>query len=172
MPGASGRTTRNRPPACAVPPTGVLREREPEPYSSRGLFSAPDGGCCGFDSELQLKRNFGMLFPPQRDERRRQPAPVPTQLMDNRMASRTKGDQPGGGVAAGAAVMDGALIPCPTALTAIAVAGENGVAMSAEAPTRMRGLPVAAAARPATAGSAPHRQNSVGCADFSKDQYS
>ena len=68
--------------------------------------------------------------------------------MDNRMASRTKGDQPGGGVAAGTAVMDDALIPCPAALTAIAVAGENGVAMSAEAPARMRGLPIAAAAQP------------------------
>ena len=45
------------------------------------------------------------------------------------MASRTKGDQPGGGVAAGAAVMNGALILCPTALTGVAVAGKDGFAM-------------------------------------------
>ena len=68
--------------------------------------------------------------------------------MDNRMASRTKGDQPGGGVATGTAVMDGALISCPAALTAIAVAGEDGIAMSAEAPARVGNLPVTAAAQP------------------------
>jgi hypothetical protein len=66
--------------------------------------------------------------------------------MNNRMASRTKGDQPGVSVAAGAAVMDNALIPCSTALTAVAVASEDSITMSAEAPTRMRGLPIAAAA--------------------------
>jgi hypothetical protein len=75
--------------------------------------------------------------------------------MDNRMASRTKGDQPGGGVATGTAVMDGALIPCPAALTAIAVADEDGVPMSAEAPTRMRCLPIAAAAQAGDGGIGP-----------------
>ena len=75
--------------------------------------------------------------------------------MDNRMASRTKGDQPGEGVAAGAAVMDGALIPRPTALAAVAVASEDGVTMSAEAPARMRGLPIAAAAQAGYGGIGP-----------------
>ena len=71
------------------------------------------------------------------------------------MASRTKGDQPGEGVAAGAAVMDGALIPCPTALAAVAVASEDGVTMSAEAPARVGSLPVAAAAQPGDGGIRP-----------------
>ena len=62
------------------------------------------------------------------------------QFMDNRMASRTKGDQGGGGVAAGAAVMNRPLIPCPAALAAVAVASEDGIAMAAEAPARVRGL--------------------------------
>ena len=123
------------------------------PYSSRDLFPALVVG--GFDRELQLEWNLGVLFPPQGNERSWQPTPVPLQFMDNCMASRTKGDQPSGGVAAGAAVMDGALIPCPTALTAIAVAGENGVAMSAEAPARMRGLPIAAAAQAGDGGIGP-----------------
>ena len=47
----------------------------------------------------------------------------------------------------GTPVMDGALIRCPAALTAVAVAGEDGVAMAAEAPARVRGLPIAAAAQ-------------------------
>ncbi len=123
------------------------------PYSSRGLFPAHGGG--GFDGQLQLERNLGVLFPPQGNERSRQPTPVPLQFMDNRMASRTKGDQPSGDVAAGTAVMDGALIPCPAALTAVAVAGENGVAVSAEAPARMRGLPIAAAAQAGDGGIGP-----------------
>ena len=67
--------------------------------------------------------------------------------MNNRVASGTKGDQPGGGVATGTAVMDRALIPCPAALTTIAVAGEDRVAMSAEPPARVRRLPVAASAQ-------------------------
>ena len=73
---------------------------------------------------------------------------MPTQLMDDRMASRTKGDQPGGDVATGTAVMDGALIACPAALTTVAVAGEDGVAMAAKAPARVHRLAVAAAAQP------------------------
>ena len=114
------------------------------PYSSGDLFPAAR---CGFDGQLQLEWNLGVLFPPQGNERSRQPTPVPLEFMNNRMASRTKGDQPSGRVAAGAAVMDGALIPCSTALTAVAVAGEDSVTMSAEAPARMRGLPIAAAAQ-------------------------
>ena len=123
------------------------------PCSSRDLFPAFGSG--GFDRELQLEWNLGVLFPPQGNERIRQPTPVPLQFMNNRMASRTKGNQPGGGVAAGAAVMDGALIPCPAALTAVAIAGENGVAMSAEATARMRGLPIAAAAQAGNGGVRP-----------------
>jgi hypothetical protein len=45
-------------------------------------------------------------------------------------------------------VVDGALIPRPAALTAVAVTGQNGVAMSAEPPAGVSGLPVAAAAQP------------------------
>jgi hypothetical protein len=123
------------------------------PYSSRELL--PASGSCGFDRELQLQWNLGVLFPPQGNERSRQPTPVPLQFMDNRMASRTKGDQPGGSVAAGAAVMDDALVPCSTSLTAVAVASEDSVTMSAEAPTRMRGLPIAAAAQAGDGGIGP-----------------
>jgi hypothetical protein len=123
------------------------------PYSSRELL--PASGSCGFDRELQLQWNLGVLFPPQGNERSRQPTPVPLQFMDNRMASRTKGDQPGGSVAAGAAVMDSALIPCSTALTAVAVASEDSITMSAEAPARMRGLPIAAAAQAGDGGIGP-----------------
>ena len=72
---------------------------------------------------------------------------MPLQFMDNCMASRTKGDQPGGRVAAGTAMMDRALIPCPTALTAVAIASEDSVTMSAEPPTRVNRLPVAASAQ-------------------------
>jgi hypothetical protein len=115
------------------------------PCSSRDLFPALGRG--GFDRQLQLEWNLGVLFPPQGNERSRQPTPVPLQFMDNRMASRTKGDQPGGSVAAGAAVMDDALVPCSTSLTAVAVASEDSITMSAEAPARMRGLPTAAAAQ-------------------------
>jgi hypothetical protein len=75
--------------------------------------------------------------------------------MDNRMASRTKGDQPGEGVPTGSAVMDSPLIPRPTALTAVAVAGEDGVTMAAEAPARVGTLPVAAAAQPGDGGVGP-----------------
>ena len=64
------------------------------------------------------------------------------------MASRTKGDQPGRGVATGTAMMNGALIRCPAALTTVAVAGEDGVAMAAKAPARVHRLAVAAAAQP------------------------
>src|SRR5688500_16958021 len=107
-PGASEWMIRSRPPASAALPTAALPERGPVTCSSRDLF--PAVGNSGFDRELQLEWNLGVLFPPQGSERSRQPAPVPLQFMDNRVASRTKGDQPGGGVAAGAAVMDGALI--------------------------------------------------------------
>ena len=62
------------------------------PYSSRDL---PARGRCGFDCELQLQWNLGVLLPPQGNERSWQPAPVQLEFMDNRMASRTKGDQPG-----------------------------------------------------------------------------
>ena len=80
---------------------------------------------------------------------------MPLEFMDNRVASRTKGDQPGGDVAARTAMMDGALIPCPAALTAVAVAGENGVTMSAEPTTRVNCLPVAAAAQAGNGGIRP-----------------
>ena len=123
------------------------------PCSSRDLFPALGSG--GFDSELQLEWNLGVLFPPQGNERSRQPTPVPLQFMDDRMASRTKGDQPGEGVTAGAAVMDDALVPCSTSLTAVAVASEDIVTMSAEAPTRMRRLPVTAAAQAGHGGIGP-----------------
>ena len=71
------------------------------------------------------------------------------------MASRTKGDQPGEGVPTGSAVMDSPLIPRPTALTAVAVAGEDRVAMAAEAPARVGGLPIAAAAQAGDGGIGP-----------------
>ncbi len=38
-------------------------------------------------------------------------------------------------------------LPCSTALTVIAVAGEDGIKMAAEAPARVRDLAVAAAAQ-------------------------
>jgi hypothetical protein len=120
----------------------------------------------GFDSELQLEWNLGVLFPPQGNERSRQPTPVPLQFMDDRMASRTKGDQPGGRVAAGAAMMDGALIPCPAALTAVAVASEDSVTMSAEPTTRVNRLPVAAAAQAGDGGIGPAAAKQAGLARF------
>jgi hypothetical protein len=123
------------------------------PGSSRDLFPALGSG--GFDSELQLEWILRVLFPPQGNERSRQPTPVPLQFMDHRMASRTKGDQPDGGVATGTAVMDSALIPCPAALTAVAIASKDGITMAAEAPARMRGLPIAAAAQAGNGGIGP-----------------
>jgi hypothetical protein len=123
------------------------------PCSSHDLFPAVRSG--GFDSELQLEWNLGVLFPPQGNERSRQPAPVPLEFMDNRVASRTKGDQPRGGVATGTAVMDSPLISCPAALTGVAVAGEDGLAMSTEAPARVGNLPVTAAAKPGNGGVGP-----------------
>ena len=44
--------------------------------------------------------------------------------------------------------MDSPLMPCPAALAGIAVADEDGIAVAAEAPARVRDLPVAAAAEP------------------------
>src|SRR5688500_6396439 len=84
--GASERTIRSRPPASAALPTAALPERGPVPCSSRDLFPAVRSG--GFDSELQLEWNLGVLFPPQGNGRSRQPTPVPLQFMDDRMASR------------------------------------------------------------------------------------
>ena len=107
-----------------------------------------------------------MLLAPQSDQRGREPAPVTLQFMDNRMASRTKGDQPGGGVAAGAAMVDGALIPSPTPLAAVAVAGEDSVTMSAEAPARMRDLPIAAAAQASDGGIGPASTEQGGLSGF------
>jgi hypothetical protein len=137
------------------------------PCSSRDLF--PAVGNSGFDRELQLERNLGVLFPPQGSERSRQPATVPLQFMDNRMTSRTKGDQPGAGVAAGAAVMDGALIRNSAALTTVAVAGENGVTMSAEAPARMHGLPIAAAAQAGNGGIRPAATEQARLREFQQE---
>ena len=150
--GASERMIRSQPPASAALPTAALPERGPLPCSSGDLF--PAVGSCGFDRELQLKWNLG-VFPPQGNERSGQPAPESAQFVDNRMASRTKGDQPGRGVATGTAMMNGALIRCPAALTTVAVASEDGVAMSAKAPARMRGLPIAAAAQAGNGGIRP-----------------
>lgn len=144
---------RSRPPASARLPKVALGERGRVPYSSRGLF--PVGGIGGFDSELQLQWNLGVLLPPQGNERSWEPASVPLEFMDNRMASRTKGNQPGGGVAARTAVVHGALILYPAALTAVAIAGEDRVAMSAKPPARMRGLPIAAAAQAGHGGIGP-----------------
>ena len=123
------------------------------PCSSRDLFPALGSG--GFDRELQLEWNLGVLFPPQGNQRSWQPAPVPLEFMDDRVASRTQGDQPGAGVSTGTAVMNGALIRSSAALTAVAVTGEDGVTMSAEAPARMGGLPIAAAAQAGNGGIRP-----------------
>ena len=69
-------------------------------------------------------------------------------------------------MATGTAVMDGALIPCPAALTAIAVAGEDGVPMSAEPPARVNRLPVAAAAQAGNGGIGPAAAKQAGLARF------
>ena len=143
---------RSQPPASATLAKVALEARVPVPYSSGELFPA---GRCGFDGQLQLEWNLGVLFPPQGHERSGQPAPVPLEFMDNRVASRTKGDQPGERVATGTAVMDSALIPCPAALTAVAIASKDGITMAAEAPTRMRCLPIAAAAQAGDGGIGP-----------------
>lgn len=51
--------------------------------------------------------------------------------------------------------MDGALIPCPAALTGVAVAGEDRFAVAAEPLARVRCLPVAPAAQPGDGGIRP-----------------
>jgi hypothetical protein len=51
--------------------------------------------------------------------------------------------------------MDRALIPCPAALTAVAIASKDGITMAAKAPALMRGLPIAAAAQAGNGGIGP-----------------
>jgi hypothetical protein len=77
--------------------------------------------------------------------------------MDNRVASRAKGDQQHGGVAARPTVMNRTLIPCSAALTRVAVASEDGLAVSREAPAR---------ARPDDSSDDRARQAGIGSAAF------
>ena len=96
-----------------------------------------------------------MLFPPQREERIGQPAPVRLQPVNSGVAGRAKRDQPGAGVPSGLAVMDGLLVPCPAAPAAVAVPCQDGFPMPAEPPSGVRGLAVAAAAQPGDGGLGP-----------------
>ena len=103
-----------------------------------------------------------MLLPPQRQQFFRQPAPVPQQFVDERVAGRTKRDQPAAGMAAGPAVVDHALVRGPAALAAIAVADEHVFAMAGEIAEGVAVLAVAGGAeagdrRQATAGQAKQR---------------
>jgi hypothetical protein len=103
---------------------------------------------------LKLQWNLGVLLPPQLEEGAGKPAPVSAQPVNDGMAGRAKSNQPGGGVPAGPAVMNGALMGCPAALAVVAVAGEHGLAVAAEASARMRQL--AAAAPPGDADRRVH----------------
>ncbi len=96
-----------------------------------------------------------MLFPPQRDERIRQPAPLRPQPVNDGVASRAEGDQPGGDVPPGPAVMNRALMGRPAALAAVAVSHEDGFPAPAEAPARVGDLLVTSAAQPGDGGVGP-----------------
>ena len=89
-----------------------------------------------------------MLFPPKSKQQVRQPATVPLQSVHHCMAGGTEGNQPSRSMTARPAVMDGALVGCPTALTAIPVPREHGVTVAAKKLSRVGHLPVAAAAEP------------------------
>ena len=130
-------------------------------------FPAP-----GLEGELQLARHAGVLLLPERQQRLGQPAPLPLAPVDDRVTGGTKGNQRSQSVTAGAAVMDGALIPCPAALTGRAVAGEHGFAAAAEAPARVGRPLVAAAAQAGKSDVGPQGQNQRGWSKFCKDQYS
>jgi hypothetical protein len=95
-----------------------------------------------------------MLLLPEGKQRSRQAAALPPPVMDDGVAGPTEGDEPAGGVAAGAAMVDGALVRCPTALTAAVVPGQNRLAMAGKAAARVSGLAVAAAAEPGDGGRA------------------
>jgi len=114
-------------------------------YSGRDLFPALRS--CRFDCELQLDGNLGVLFPPEYEECRRQPASLSPKFVDNGMASRTECDQPGRGVTATSAVMDDTLIRCPASLAAVGVAGKDGFAMTAKASARVRRPAIATTAQ-------------------------
>jgi hypothetical protein len=62
------------------------------------------------------------------------------------MTGGTEGNQPSRSMTARLAVMDGALVGCPTALAAMPVPREHGVTMPAKKLSRVDHLPVAAAA--------------------------
>lgn len=107
-----------------------------------------------------------MLFPPKSEERIGQPAPVRLEAVDGGMARRTKRDQPSGGVPPGLAVMNSALIPCPAALAAVAVAGQDLFTVSAKAPARVGHLLVTAAAQPGDGGVGPAAAKQGGLGGF------
>ncbi len=82
------------------------------------------------------------------------------------MASRAEGNQPGRRVLARLPVMDGALLPCPAALAAVAVAGQDPVALPAEPRPGMRGLAVATAAQAGDGGVGPAAAEQAGLGRF------
>ena len=103
-----------------------------------------------------------MLLPPQREQFFWQPAPVPPQFVDERVAGRTQRDEPAAGMAAGPAVVHHALFGSPTALAAVAVADEHVFAMAGEMAEGMAVPAIAGGAetgdrRQATAGQTEQR---------------
>ena len=94
-----------------------------------------------------------MLFPPEFEQRIRKPAAVRQQFMDDGVAGGTDRDQPLLVVNSEFPMVNRALVPCPTALTAIPIAQENQVADSGKVANGMSTPPVA---RGAEAGDGGH----------------
>ena len=75
-----------------------------------------------------------MLFAPEFHQGIGQPAAVGAQAVDDGVAGRADGDQPGGVVDAGAAVVDHTLVPCPAPPAPMPVPVENGFAPAGKVP--------------------------------------
>ena len=84
-----------------------------------------------------------MLFPPQSKKRIREPAAMREELMNEGVTGGTDRHQPFFLVDPGFPVMNGSLIPCPTALAAKPIAPEDLVP---EAGKRAGGMPASGVA--------------------------
>jgi hypothetical protein len=87
-----------------------------------------------------------VLFAPELEERTGEPAPVRVQPVDDGMAGRAEGEEPGWSVDAGPAMVDGVLLGRSAGLAVVAVAGEHGLPVAGKGTVRVARAPVTAAA--------------------------
>ena len=113
------------------------------------LWNEPQQSSYGGIPKLQLHRSAGMLFVPERDQRRFEPAAHRAQPVDASMAGGTQGDQEARVVDARPAVVDGQFTIGPTGAAAPSVTLQNLLAVAGEAAAGMPFLPVTARAQSA-----------------------